>query len=231
MCWKPALLMIVIAACGFMPHSAKADVLFNQYHSPITGLSDAKISDNTYLGGTDYVADNFTLSQAANMTSVNARIGYFFGSNANVPTGSVLAALFQDNNGVPGNIIVSSSLVSASTEVTTGYQLSGSLSNDIYTINIPVTATLSANTRYWMAIIGVNVSGGNDNGNLGWIDWNGASAGNYALSTQSGTIGTYTSQTGANLQFQIMGSPAPEPASLSLLAMGGFMLVRRRRHA
>lgn len=102
-----------------------------------------------------------------------------------------------------------------------------------YTYNPASTLTLSPRTIYFIVLTaGTAVANGA-------YEWSFAGANSYDPSGAWFTVGDWTSSNGSSWtppsigypQFAISGTPVPEPSTLGLLALGGFLLVWHRRKA
>jgi hypothetical protein len=200
-----------VVLLGLAPAVGRADV--------IIGNLGAADGNSLSFNGSSWDAASFTMgSQAYSLADVQITLT----SN---PASSSTFVLESDASGVPSGTVVST-FSTHSPDFTN--------STTTYTFTPDSAFTLAANTTYWLvASTTSGGSGGSDSIPVTFPAGGGATFGNYATSTSSGSAWTIDNSNAA--KFQIDGTLASVPEPSSLLLVGTVACVaaavgwRRRR--
>ncbi len=196
------------------------------------GVPDIGTSYVSDFDAGQQVADNFTLTQDANLTQIEWWGIYLY--NNSPATDSFTVRIFADNgSGAPQ--ITPTNLAGTLTRSGTGQTITvpvffTSVTADIYhyTLDLGTALNLTAGD-YWLSIVNDTATDTNDN--WYWLTSN-ANSGNARSRPDDGT--PWNTGLGNEMAFRISGttvSPTPpgtvpEPAALSLLGLG-LLLLRR----
>jgi hypothetical protein len=198
--------LTVIASLFSLAPPMKADVVFSNIVGNCCGgfAVDGANYGSVSLGASFIPAANYLMIDAQVM--VFQMLGFggdpFFN-----------ASLFSDASGLPGSLIA-----------TIGTGLMAPVGGGIVTASGPMPS-LTSGTPYWLVLTPFdNVT------ELGW-EMGGSPLVFFAFTTSSTGVGGWVSAGTADAQFQIDGTPVPEPSSLLLVASGalGAMGIARRR--
>jgi hypothetical protein len=211
-----------VAAFGMMlPLAAFGQTLWDQ-EPDVTNVGFP--SDGISTNGTQYysqaIADNFSLSSASNVTGIE-----FWGcsDHYSVTDLSNFNAFDIYIYNTSFNPVFSTQVSTASlSPVDTGNI--GLWGTPYYSLNLTTSINLAAGT-YFLHVGSVNVAPQAD----GFIWANSLSGDNSIYFNAFNSLGWQNSVNNGDMAFKLTGSPAPEPASLCFLALGGLAFVRRRR--
>jgi len=163
----------------------------------------------------------------ANKFTVPVGSDYFF-KDAMLPLALTVGpndfrvSLETDSAGLPSGSIVESIDVTTLTSTPT-----------LFTVTSVLRPVLASGASYWLVVWPPAVNGDAANGGWSWNSTGDIGAGNDFVSTNGGPTGPFTPENGfIRSAFQIDGTAAPEPASVTLLGLGSLGLLaygRRRR--
>ena len=211
-----------VAACGVMlPFAAFGQVVWDQEPSAdgLGQYSDGISTNGTQFAPPQAVADDFSLSAAANISDIQ-----FWGSSedAFAPDLSNFKAFDIYVYDTSFNAVYSTQVSTASlTPVNTG-NLSAS-GGQIYDFNLATSINLGVGS-YFLHVGSIDVNPQGDR--FVWAD---SATGNNSFRVNFFDGNGWQTDAGAgDLAFKLTASPAPEPASLCMLALGGLALIRRR---
>lgn len=210
-----------VAACAVvLPFAAFGQVVWDQ--EPGTdgfGIFSDGISTNGSQFYQTATADNFSLSSAAKITDVEFWGGSEDFEFADLTNFQAFDIYVYDSN---FNAVYSTQVSTASLNpVNTGTLNSSNNGGEIFSFNLSTSINLSAG-NYFLHVGSINVD---PNGDAFIWDDSATGDGSYAFNYFDGNGWQIIS--GGDLAFKL--TAAPEPASLSLLALGGLALIRRRR--
>lgn len=214
---RTALPILTLGATFLMPQAHAQTVAYNNFGSG-NSFSNSSGWDLETFGATSF-GFTFTPSVSGTLTGIDVAIGYFGGVNGGV---QVLLSTSPSFPTLPSSIAPPSPLET--------WTLSGALPTwntnfapqALASVNKP---SLSAGTVYF--IYAKTLVGGS------WNRWQFNMTGDVAPSIRSNNNSTYGLDSIIGIApkgaFRVTVTPAPEPATLGLLALGSFMLVRRRK--
>ncbi len=206
----------IVVAIAVAPSSSLAAVLFSQTPGNINGFA----TDSAY--GVQYV-DDFTLSAPSTVERITWRGVYAFSSTPVFPLRFSLILYGNTGNVPDANNVLSSTAItftSAAQITDTGTLVIG---DKLYEFTADITPTaLAASTTYWFSPL-ANTSNDSDDQ---WY-WNSSNAG--GTSARRSDSSPFTATANGPFYFILEGTPAPEPAALSLFSLGGIALLGRRR--
>jgi PEP-CTERM motif len=191
----------------FCAVAVRADVIYSSFAGDPSYISGSGVTVST--GGTDLKTSfSFVPGSSYQVTSI-AFVAFDPDATG---TNSVVATIYQDNAGLPGT-----ALCSTSPNLIDNTVVSGATSVVDPSSNCPI---LAAGTTYWLGLDPTS------DGNIGW---------NYNGLFNSAPVATFTSgawsKTGSTEgAFELDGVLSPEPITSSLLALGlGAIAIGRRR--
>ena len=216
------------------------------YGQPAYLLGDYRWN-SYYSSGPTTIYDNFTLTSASQLGTVNWQgltvagdiLGYSHpGVNPDglghqgVEPSTFTINFYSDNAGTPGALINSQTVSPTRTFVANGDLFDDGALINIYSYSAPLVPTpvLQGNTKYWISIVG-NVTGGTA---WGWDSGQPGDGGHYETNA---TNSSWTGFFGYDRAFSL-GAPAPVPEASSFVSLGlllllglGSVAVSRRRKA
>lgn len=165
----------------------------------------------------EQLADNFTLSAGARLTSIT-----WWGVNAsNASTGDDFLVRLLSNNSGPGTVLYSFS-AAVVTKAPTASQVASAFDEYQYDFTLPTAVDLSADTYY------LSVQNLSSDGDWYWETGGPRDDQLYFRGTDANTWNSYSD----DLAFRLNGTQAiPEPGSMALLLLAGAALLLTRRQA
>ncbi|WP_309707667.1 PEP-CTERM sorting domain-containing protein [Armatimonas sp.] len=202
-----------------LPHAAHAQTLIYTNGALSTGnaknISSASIADDFVFSSTrsfDQVRVWLMDTSAPNNTLNN------FG-------GTLSWLIYNNNAGLPGTIFASGT-TSAVTLTDTGLKFGSTFSIFQADFSVP-SQTLTAGT-YWFRIRENGITDGADFTSTFWMD-SGSSTGFQTVAGNGVNPTTWGNNGATNRAFNFFASSAPEPGTLPFLALGGTLVLARRR--
>jgi len=208
------LLKSVIAGGALaMACATHAAILFSQ---PYDGLGNLYASQNdTNSGGYGQFAqvwDDFTLSSASNLNGV-AWTGGYYNPASPAAISQFFLGIYADAAGTPGALMAFGNFAGNAGENCGG--------GAICTYSVSFGNYLVGAGTYWVSLVP----------DIGYPpQWGWATSATGTNNAVQAFFGTTTS-IGANMAFDIMGAPVPEPETYALMlaGLGGLALAARRR--
>ena len=213
---------LAATCCALLPLGAFGQTLWDQERDLTL---DGNVSDGVSLNGSQLssqsIADNFTLTGASTITGIE-----FWGGSEdfiNVGLNNFKAFDVYVYNSTFSKVFSTQVTKAALSPADTGSK--NTSGGEVYAFNLATSINLNAG-NYWLHVGSIETNPILDS----WI-WAGSSTGDgvSAANFFDGTgWNTYTNM--GDQAFKLSGSAAPEPASLTLLALGGITLLKRRAH-
>jgi len=225
---RKRLISIVFLAILAPAGLASANPIFSQTKMVSYDIQGSSIgSDRDAIWGAGaQVFDDVTLGSSATVRSVTwwGVLGF---ENTPVTPVSFDLIFYGDAGGLPdtGNVI-SSSTVSFLSLTSTGFEIND---DDVYEFQADVTPTvLPGGIQVWFSVL-ADTSNDIDDNFLWAVEWSqDESLGKVAHRAPLTATEPFDVWNGMQL-FILDDAAVPEPASLSLLALGGLAVIRRRR--
>ncbi len=167
------------------------------------------------------LADEFSLSAAADITTVSAWGFYNLDNPPAIETMRVRFYSARPSDGFPGNVLYEEELTSFS-RIATGHVVFVGVDprEFLYTFDLAQPVSLSGGTPYWLEIMQVNDMDTT-------FRWESSGGGNHVVAFKNTLNPDWTSDIGYDLAFQLIG--IPEPTSVAFLTIGAAAIVRRLR--
>jgi hypothetical protein len=211
-----------VIAMGFMASApARADVTLYDQPTDLNGSYTSQ-NDTNGLGNYATAYDNFTLTTASTIDSVDWVGNYFSGSPSTITSFAV--SFYADSSGTPGSRLATTKISGNANETSLGTDKSG---DPVFSYTAAVTPfSAAAGTQYWLSIVpslGYPPQ-------WGWETGTGGDGSAYQVGFGIGF------QLPSDLAFTLVDNPAvasvPEPstmmtASIGALAMLGYACRRR----
>lgn len=212
--------ILLVAAAVVIGGAANAVVLHDNGHaSPDGYFSDSLASNGSYFWS-QTIADNFTISGASTVTSIEfwgGSEGFFFDDLTNFSNFEI--NIFSNINSAP-IYTATVSTASLSPTLTGGSNTGGGFE---YKFTHNMSQVLAAGT-YFLNVGSVNVAPGDD----GWVWSTGADDNTFKYNLFDGA-GWIDQAATPGTAFRINGDAVPEPATMIALGAGLLALARRRR--
>ena len=199
----------------------QADVLYDSTGG--LGASAISLSGTTatFINSYDtgmHAAAKFPLDSSSIVDSVK-----FWGDDDTLVdfNGTISWAIYSDQAGKPGSILSQGS----DTDITPVQDLSGA--SPTFSMDVDTGDISLATGDYWL-VVSEGALGSVQDGTR--ISWRTLASNIGSTSTErSWDYGASWGSSSYDLAFQVLGTAIPEPATLSLLTLGGLILLRRRR--
>jgi hypothetical protein len=189
----------------------------------LSNLGQTENNLGTLFGSSSWVAQSFntgTFSDGYNLASIQLSLNGAFAQNGN----TFMAYLYGDNHGVPGNSLTPLDGLSPSSKAVYNYTAAGILLSPSTTYWIavtsaqPVSTLIPKNYYLWFTTASSSYTTSDD--------W-GINMQNYVADSSDGAA--WFNIQGDPFLFAVGATPAPEPASYSILGIGIFIHAIRRK--
>ncbi|HTE13810.1 MAG TPA: choice-of-anchor R domain-containing protein [Burkholderiales bacterium] len=217
--WRKRLLMFFIVFVGLLAGTARAAVIFDQPTGPNSNfLNISSTLDNHGTPAGFRVADNFSIMSATVVTDIN------WWGKPNSGDNNFTFSFYADDGGAPGTVLLATSGSLLTSPVSVGNSFDPLV---LYSSTLTAPFAVSAGATYWLSIF-------NGAADASWLWLSADTPGDGSLVERNDGSLPWTNlltPQSADLAFQLIRTPVPEPATFALfiVGIGGVAYALRKR--